>query len=133
MEPVTSLLEAFALLVGLGMAGRIVAVIWPARTKELVRQKVGMVSDGQLRMIGAALVVLGVLSGVVVFSALSVTQVAAVLFAFSFLAGGCVLLVPRLARSFWREDAEMSDANMRMLAALTTLIGLIIIYLVLRS
>jgi uncharacterized protein YjeT (DUF2065 family) len=132
MEPVSSLLEAFALLLGLGMAGRIVAVIWPARTKELVKQKVGMLSDGQLRVMGVALIVLGVLASVVVFSALSVTEVAAVLFAFSFLAGGCLLLVPRLARSFWREDIEMSDAGMRMLAAITTVIGLIVVYFVLR-
>jgi uncharacterized protein YjeT (DUF2065 family) len=132
MEPVSSLLEAFALLLGLGMAGRIVAVIWPARTKELVKQKVGMLSDGQLRVMGVALIVLGVLASVVVFSALSVTEVAAVLFAFSFLAGGCLLLVPRLARSFWKEDIEMSDAGMRMLAAITTVIGLIVVYFVLR-
>jgi uncharacterized protein YjeT (DUF2065 family) len=133
MESGSVALEALALMLGLGMAGRIVAVIWPGRTKNLLKKNIAQLSDAKVRAMGMILIAAGLVSACFVFGALSLTQIAATVFTFSLLAGGCLLLVPRLARAFWREDLEVSDSSMRLLAAVTTLLGLALLSMVLHG
>lgn len=127
------ILEAFALLLGIGMASRFIGIIWPGQIKQALKAATGRISDANLRWLGAFLIVIGIASFYAIFQGATITRVAATLFAFSLVAGGILLSIPRLARSFWREDFEASDMAMRLLCALTTVIGLAIIYFTLLS
>lgn len=128
-----STIELLALAFGVLGALRIFAVLFPAQARMAMKKQAGAMSDGTMRLTGIALIVIGLACAWLVLQSLSVAQVAATLLAFSLLAGGVLLFIPRLARAFWREDIESSDTAMRLLAALTAIIGIAVIYAVLNG
>ena len=120
-----------ALLVGILFLTRIAAVIWPAQIKKMMKKRVSRLSASTMRMIGIAMIIISILLFYLMLPEIPFTYMAALTLPIGLLIGGTLLLITRLAKAFWREDIEVSDMGMRIVAGIEVILGLILIYLVL--
>ncbi len=120
-----------ALLVGILFLTRIAAVIWPAQIKKMMKKRVSRLSASAMRMIGIAMIITSILLFYLMLPEIPFIYMAALTLPIGLLIGGTLLLVTRLAKAFWREDIEVSDMGMRIVAGIEVTLGLILIYLVL--
>lgn len=123
-------MKYLALAVGLMFALRIFAVIWPAYTKKTMRNVTRALSDSTIRSLGIITIAISIVLFYFILNSVSLVQILAVALALGLLSGGTLLMVPRLARSFWREDIATTDMNMRILALLEVIIGMLLIYFI---
>lgn len=120
-----------ALVVGILFLTRIAAVIWPAQIKKMMKKRVSRLSASTMRMIGIVMIITSILLFYLMLPEIPFIYMAALTLPIGLLIGGTLLLVTRLAKAFWREDIEVSDMGMRIIAGIEVTLGLILIYLVL--